>query len=443
MEARGPSIRPRHREEVKRRLGLRSHEEMRPSIGANGADRDGEILDDVLSDRDASLVLKFLISNTSHSSCFWAKERSMLDDLYGQASSQRVNFEKSSVLFSSNTEVVVRDSICGQLGIYEADDNTTYLGLPNIMGRKKTAILGFLKEKLQKCTQGWEGRLLSCARKEVLLKTVAYATPSYAMSVFLLLLETCKALEDPYVHSDHPGLQDKTVHSLFRLDGKVCQEAEESTFHALVGCSFARASWNRSLVSICIWSADSLFGCRFQALSARINSQALEAAMVAWSIWKDRNDVVWQQKSPTAASMVLSARSFLNQFRFAQSRTTRGCLARNHAGQVLEAFTTSMEEIVRPEIAEIIGIKEALSWIQHHNWQNVLLETDSLVCVQPIQSELHMPSKFGLLVNDCRIILSSLSHVAIQFVERSVNKVPHCLTRSSCFSQVVLFGIIS
>ncbi|XP_030478020.1 uncharacterized mitochondrial protein AtMg00310-like [Cannabis sativa] len=63
------------------------------------------------------------------------------------------------------------------------------------MGRNKTAILGFLKDKLQKRIQGWGGRLLSRAGKEVLLKTVAQAIPSYAMSVFLLLVETCKALE--------------------------------------------------------------------------------------------------------------------------------------------------------------------------------------------------------------------------------------------------------
>uniref|UniRef100_A0A803PDH6 Uncharacterized protein n=1 Tax=Cannabis sativa TaxID=3483 RepID=A0A803PDH6_CANSA len=41
----------------------------------------------------------------------------------------------------------------------------------------------------------WEGRLLSKAGREVLLKTVAQALPSYAMSVFLLPLDTCSALE--------------------------------------------------------------------------------------------------------------------------------------------------------------------------------------------------------------------------------------------------------
>uniref|UniRef100_A0A803Q3E0 Reverse transcriptase zinc-binding domain-containing protein n=1 Tax=Cannabis sativa TaxID=3483 RepID=A0A803Q3E0_CANSA len=41
----------------------------------------------------------------------------------------------------------------------------------------------------------WEGRFLSKASKELLLKTVAQALPNHAMSVFLLPLKTCKSLE--------------------------------------------------------------------------------------------------------------------------------------------------------------------------------------------------------------------------------------------------------
>ncbi|XP_060974644.1 uncharacterized protein LOC133039726 [Cannabis sativa] len=64
------------------------------------------------------------------------------------------------------------------------------------MGRNKNAILGFLKDKMQKRIQSWEGRLLSKAGKEVLIKTVAQSFPTYAMSVFLLPVETCNKLED-------------------------------------------------------------------------------------------------------------------------------------------------------------------------------------------------------------------------------------------------------
>ncbi|KAM6541579.1 hypothetical protein CsatB_006026 [Cannabis sativa] len=43
-----------------------------------------------------------------------------------------------------------------------------------------------------------------------------------------------------------------------------------------------------------------------------------ELAMVAWAIWRARNEVVWQQKSSNAASIVASARSFLDQYKTAQ-----------------------------------------------------------------------------------------------------------------------------
>ncbi|KAM6550917.1 hypothetical protein CsatB_000725 [Cannabis sativa] len=63
------------------------------------------------------------------------------------------------------------------------------------MGRNKDAILGFLKDKMQKRIQSWEGRFLSIAGREVLIKSVAQALPSFAMSVFLLPLKTCSHLE--------------------------------------------------------------------------------------------------------------------------------------------------------------------------------------------------------------------------------------------------------
>ncbi|XP_060972201.1 uncharacterized protein LOC133038159 [Cannabis sativa] len=116
-------------------------------------------------------------------------------NVFEQASGQKINAEKSSIFFSRNTAVHVRDTICGDMGIHEADDHGTYLGLPNIIGRKKSAILGFLKEKVQKCIQSWDGKLLSKAGKEILLKTIVQALPNYAMSVFLLPIETSKEME--------------------------------------------------------------------------------------------------------------------------------------------------------------------------------------------------------------------------------------------------------
>ncbi|XP_060972488.1 uncharacterized protein LOC115720321 [Cannabis sativa] len=77
----------------------------------------------------------------------------------------------------------------------EALEGSLYLGLPNIIGRNKKAMLGFIKNKVIARINSWDGKFLSRAGKEILLKTVIQSLPTYAMSVFLLPLGTCKEIE--------------------------------------------------------------------------------------------------------------------------------------------------------------------------------------------------------------------------------------------------------
>jgi len=52
------------------------------------------------------------------------------------------------------------------------------------MGRSKIRTFEYLKERVWKRIQGWKEKLLSKAGKGVLIKAVAQAIPSYAMSCF-------------------------------------------------------------------------------------------------------------------------------------------------------------------------------------------------------------------------------------------------------------------
>ena len=70
-----------------------------------------------------------------------------------------------------------------------------YLGLPALVGRNKKASFGKIKQRVWKRMQGWEGKLLSQAGREVLIKSVIQAIPTYTMSCFKLPSTLCHEIE--------------------------------------------------------------------------------------------------------------------------------------------------------------------------------------------------------------------------------------------------------
>ena len=70
------------------------------------------------------------------------------------------------------------------LGVKEVERFETYLGLSTLVGRVKYQTFSYLKDRVWKKLQGWKGCLLSKVGKEVPIKAVAQAIPTYTMGVF-------------------------------------------------------------------------------------------------------------------------------------------------------------------------------------------------------------------------------------------------------------------
>jgi hypothetical protein len=112
-------------------------------------------------------------------------------DIYERCSGQMINRQKSAVLFSANTQQQQREEVIQTLGVHKETLNERYLGLPAHVGNSRKKVFAYLKERIWKKIQGWKEKFLSWAGKEVLIKAVAQAIPTYAMGCFDLTKTLC------------------------------------------------------------------------------------------------------------------------------------------------------------------------------------------------------------------------------------------------------------
>ncbi|KAL6190175.1 hypothetical protein ACLB2K_036573 [Fragaria x ananassa] len=119
------------------------------------------------------------------------KFRTLLN-LYESASGQKINYQKSSVVFSRNVSPEIQSELAAILQVKLSTEHDRYLGLPLRVGRSKTQIFAYIKEKFSNKLLGWKAKLFSVAGKEVLIKAVAQTMPLYAMNCYLLPKTLCE-----------------------------------------------------------------------------------------------------------------------------------------------------------------------------------------------------------------------------------------------------------
>ncbi|KAL9151827.1 hypothetical protein ABFS82_11G077500 [Erythranthe guttata] len=105
---------------------------------------------------------------------------------YARLSGQEINFEKSTMTFSPNTSSTKRDSISRILNFEVVERHEKYLGMPATMGKTRKQLFSYIRDRVWAKLRGWGEKLLSQAGKEILIKAVIQAIPTYVMSCLLL-----------------------------------------------------------------------------------------------------------------------------------------------------------------------------------------------------------------------------------------------------------------
>ena len=116
-------------------------------------------------------------------------------DLYEATSGQKINEDKSSISFSQNTPSDLKAEVLEVMGPMKDSKHYMYLGLPSIICRSKTDVFAEVKELVARQLSGWKEKLLSMGGREILIKAVAQAIPTYTMSCFLLPKSLCDEIE--------------------------------------------------------------------------------------------------------------------------------------------------------------------------------------------------------------------------------------------------------
>ncbi|XP_074327095.1 uncharacterized protein LOC141665037 [Apium graveolens] len=254
----------------------------------------------------------------------------------------------------------------------------------------------------------------------------------------------------------------------------ICNLSDESIIHALVTCTFANDCHQFSVVRQ-VTGVFHNFSEWLQLIFEQTNKNDMCIQItICWFLWKNRNDIVWKQRGIGVSEVVHTALSFLNQWKAVQDKNFDSFLSfltpedgqeqwcppqlnsvkvnvdaalfedpnrysyvvviRDHSGHLVHAMSKCLLGKISPELAEVLGIREALSWLKDTNTANGIVESDCLQVIQLIRSSFSSFSYLGGVVNDCRCLMEDLKdqNVKLHFVKRSANRVAHYLARYSC-----------
>jgi hypothetical protein len=106
--------------------------------------------------------------------------------LYEEASGQAISLPKSEIFYSRNVTDTLKHSLTTIMGVQAVLGTGKYLGLPSVIGRNRTTIFSFIKDRVWQKINSWSSRHLSQAGREVMIKSILQSIPTYVMSIFLL-----------------------------------------------------------------------------------------------------------------------------------------------------------------------------------------------------------------------------------------------------------------
>uniref|UniRef100_A0A803PVI9 Reverse transcriptase domain-containing protein n=1 Tax=Cannabis sativa TaxID=3483 RepID=A0A803PVI9_CANSA len=268
-----------------------------------------------------------------------------------------------------------------------------------------------------------------------------------------------------------------TLHHRHIADSPICllcQNARETTQHALFYCKRPRKIWRDSSFTLSPMISEymTIKELMLQVSDLWSNLQIEQFITILWLIWNERNKEKHGHKTKPYNLLEYSALSYLEDYQAAQRKKpattpaashnnlhqkqdaswlhpptgrlklntdaainqatqTTGCgaILRDSNGEIVAAFSKPVIGSFRPEVMEALALMYALQWLLDNGLHVHYIETDSLVVAKGLQSLSTAVSDFHCLLSDITNLVSYFPGVQIGHVYRSANSAAHLLAK--------------
>ncbi|KAM1097419.1 hypothetical protein PS2_014573 [Malus domestica] len=102
---------------------------------------------------------------------------------------------------------------------------------------------------------------------------------------------------------------------------------------------------------------------------------------------------------------------------------------RGDRGVFMAAKCGMLEDVFSPIQAKAMAIRESMLWAMQMGIKKLVLKTDSLQIVEALQDSSLNMSAVGQIMEDIKVLLQSITEVAMTHTHHKVNSIAHRLAR--------------
>ncbi|XP_016694556.2 uncharacterized protein [Gossypium hirsutum] len=395
---------------------------------------------------------------------------------YKSCLGQSVNFEKSSVFFSKNTLEEDRSQVVNLLRVRRSNDPERYLGLPNIVGRKKNEVFQNQKDRFKKSIDSWSISFLSAE-----LETL----PSYTWkSVWAAKGLLQKGLswrvgrgdrisiwEDSWIQGvDKIGAQNRTDRGELKYRRVTvndrcprCYSAVEESVHVFRECPLTIEVWQQLNLSwVMNYANQNIWEWLTWVFKRSDNGQCLLFCYALWMLWYSRNQLVHERRNTTGRDLAHNIQRHLAEFEGLKnlkksesinrsyktqegipstriyfnaafdSRTfssATGLVGWDLRGNLMVLKTVIHRDVPSPFAAEAYACLKGAKLGSSLRIQSVRLMGDSKSVIKKCQATSTDKSVIGAIISDIQKKKADFQEVIFQFIHRSENTYAHRLAK--------------